>query len=32
MRLFATEAGGFRSLGPRPGEVLRFVRVAISRG
>jgi O-antigen/teichoic acid export membrane protein len=32
MWLFATEAGGFRSLGPRPGEVLRFVRVAISRG
>jgi O-antigen/teichoic acid export membrane protein len=32
MGLFVQEAGSIRSLLPRPAEVLRFVRVAISRG
>ena len=32
MWLFAQEAGSYRSLLPRPGEVLRFVRIALSRG
>lgn len=32
MWLFAREAGGFRALVPRPGEVVHFVRVAFSRG
>jgi O-antigen/teichoic acid export membrane protein len=31
MWLFAREAGGYGSMRPRPGEVLRFVRVALSR-
>jgi O-antigen/teichoic acid export membrane protein len=31
MWLFAGEAGGYGSMRPRPGEVLRFVRVALSR-
>lgn len=31
MWLFGREAGGFGSMRPRPGEVLRFVRVALSR-
>jgi O-antigen/teichoic acid export membrane protein len=29
--LFAREAGGYGAMRPRPGEVLRFVKVAISR-
>lgn len=32
MWLFAREAGGFGAMRPRPGEVIRFVRVAFSRG
>ena len=32
MWLFAREAGGFGAMRPRPGEVVRFVRVALSRG
>jgi O-antigen/teichoic acid export membrane protein len=32
MWLFAREAGGFGAMRPRPGEVVRFVRVAFSRG
>jgi O-antigen/teichoic acid export membrane protein len=32
MWLFAREAGSYRSLAPRPREVVRFVRVALSRG
>ena len=31
MWLFASEAGGFGAMRPRPGEVVRFVRVAVSR-
>ena len=31
MWLFAREAGGYGAMRPRPGEVLRFVRVALSR-
>lgn len=31
MWLFAREAGGYGSMRPRPGEVVRFVRVALSR-
>jgi hypothetical protein len=31
MWLFAREAGGFGALRPRAGEVVRFVRVAVSR-
>ncbi len=31
MWLFAREAGGFGAMRPRPGEVVRFVRVAVSR-
>jgi O-antigen/teichoic acid export membrane protein len=31
MWLFAREAGGLAALRPRPGEVVRFVRVAVSR-
>jgi O-antigen/teichoic acid export membrane protein len=31
MWLFAREAGGYGSMRPRAGEVLRFVRVALSR-
>jgi O-antigen/teichoic acid export membrane protein len=32
MWLFAREAGGFGAMRPRLGEVVRFVRVALSRG
>jgi O-antigen/teichoic acid export membrane protein len=32
MWLFVQEAKSYRSLLPRPGEVLRFVRIALSRG
>ena len=32
MWLFVKESGSYRSLLPRPAEVLRFVRVALSRG
>ena len=32
MWLFAREAGGYGALRPRPREVVRFVRVALSRG
>jgi O-antigen/teichoic acid export membrane protein len=32
MLLFVREAGSYSSLLPRPGEVVRFVRVALSRG
>ena len=32
MWLFAREAGGYRALRPRPREVVRFVRVALSKG
>jgi len=31
MWLFAREAGGFSAMRPRLGEVVRFVRVALSR-
>jgi len=32
MWLFAREAGGYAALRPRPREVVRFVRIALSRG
>jgi O-antigen/teichoic acid export membrane protein len=32
MALFAREAGGYRAMRPRAREVVRFVRVALSRG
>jgi len=31
MWLFASEVGGFGAMRPRPSEVVRFVRVAVSR-
>jgi O-antigen/teichoic acid export membrane protein len=32
LRMFARELGGYGPLVPRPGEVVRFVRTALSRG